>query len=489
MTIAMRKFFVASLLWALALMQSQAEIRLPEIIGDNMVLQQQTSVNIWGTATPGSTILAVPQWNGKAYTCPADADGHWIISIDTPAAGLEPQTLEISEIRDGKKATSKNIISSIRLENILIGEVWLCSGQSNMEMPLAGFWDCPVEDSAGEIALSGRMTGIRMATIPKTGALVPQNEVDGAWKTCSPENTALFSAAGYHFGRMLHEVLEIPVGIINCSWGGSTLEGWLPYGVAAGYDDIECIAEAPEDGRWNAHTPCAMYNGMLYPLRNYTVKGFCWYQGESNVGRHDTYAERLQTMVSIWRELWGQGELPFYIVEIAPYLYGGDGTSGARLREAQFKAAREIPSSGIICTNDLVYPYEDVQIHPCRKKEVGQRLAYLALNRTYGYAGIECEGPVYREMKPEGDEILLFFDNDASGFSPWHDITGFEIAGEDRIFHPAEARVIPGKKCVAVKSSEVQSPVAVRYCFRDFCPGNLTGARNLPVYPFRTDNW
>lgn len=452
----MRKIFLTFLLSAAVLVTGRAGIRLPEIIGDNMVLQQQTKVNIWGTASAGATVTVIPGWSGQAYTAKANAAGRWSVSVSTPEASMEPQTLTISE----------NGSPAITLRNILIGEVWFCSGQSNMEMPLEGFWDCPVEGSAEEIALSGRMTGIRMATVPKTAADTPQETVPGRWAVCSPGSARWFSATAYHFSKMLNSVLGVPVGIINCSWGGRPIEGWIP-------------GEAEPE----------MYNGMLYPLHRYTVKGFCWYQGESNVGHHKAYADRLETMVKAWRDLWGQGELPFYIVEIAPYLYEGDGTSGARLREAQFKASREIPSSGIVCTNDLVYPYEDTQIHPCRKEEVGQRLAYMALNRTYGYTDILCEGPVYREMRIEGDEVLLFFDNDDSGFSPWYGISGFEIAGEDRVFHPAEARVLPGEKCIAVKSPAVQVPVAVRYCFRDFCPGNLTGSRNLPAYPFRTDNW
>ena len=201
----------------------------------------------------------------------------------------------------------------------------------------------------------------------------------------------------------------------------------------------------------------------------------------------------MQTLVTHWRGLWEQGELPFYLVELAPYLYSNEsrhgGTSGALLREAQFEAARSIPNSGIVCTNDLAYPYEDVHIHPCRKKEVGQRLAWLALNRAYGFDSIDCEGPVFREMEVVGNEAVLRFDNDRNGFSPWYGLEGFEIAGEDRMFHKAEAHVIPGQKCVKVSSEAVAKPVAVRYGFRDFCSGNLTGARNLPAFPFRTDDW
>lgn len=484
----LRKFFTL-LLFSAGAFQMSAEIRLPEIIGDGMVMQQQASVNIWGEATENASIIISTSWNDRTYTAECDPDGHWITRIDTPEAGMTPQSITISEIPAGTGHSLKKAVSSVSVGNILIGEVWFCSGQSNMEMPLDGFWDCPVEGSAEEIAMSGRMKGIRMVNIPKTGAAVPQERVSGKWMVSSPENTRWFSATAYYFARMLHDVLGIPVGIINCSWGGSAVEGWLPENILSDYDDIDCDLQVPEDGNWQASTPMIMFNGMLHPLRHYTVKGICWYQGESNVGRHGTYSDRLQTMVSTWRTLWGQEKLPFYIVEIAPYRYGGDGTAGARLREAQFRASRMIPDCGIVCTNDLVYPYESGQIHPCRKEEVGKRLAYMALNRTYGFSDIDCEGPVFREMRTEGDEVLLYFDNDRAGFSPWNGIEGFEIAGEDRVFHPASASILPGKKCVKVRSDEVKAPVAVRYCFKDFCPGNLTGARNLPAYPFRTDDW
>lgn len=467
---------------------AKAEIILPPIIGDGMVLQQNTEVRLWGKATPGAMIEISSDWNGTAWTTSAGEDGKWLLTITTPEGSLTPRSVTITE-KTAKNRKKHETVSAVTLKDILVGDVWLCSGQSNMEMPLDGFWDCPVEGSAEEIALSGNMKYIRMVTVPKTGALTPAEEVQGRWQECSPENSGRFSAAGYYFAKTLSNVLNVPVGIISCSWGGSMLEGWLPMETVSSYPDINHELTPPADGNWDAHTPSVMYNGMLYPLRNYTVRGFLWYQGESNVGRHSTYASRLGTLVSHWREIWGQGELPFYIVEIAPYIYGGDGTAAARLREAQQKAAAEIPGSGIITTNDLVYSYEDTQIHPCRKEEVGQRLAYLALNRTYGFGSIVCEGPVFRSMEIKGNEAYLYFDNDDSGFSPWYDIKGFEIAAEDRVFHEAEAKVIPGKKCVVVSSQHVQNPAAVRYCFKDFCPGNLTGSRNFPAFPFRTDNW
>ena len=381
------------------------------------------------------------------------------------------------------------------LSDVLVGEVWLCGGQSNMEMPLNGFWHCPVEGSLEEVALSGQFRDkIRLVKIPKTGAETPQETVEGRWQVSGPETAGTFTAVGWHFAKMLNSVLNVPVGLVSCNWGGSAVESWLPKEEVYSYPENTLpsgqYAPKRDAGGWyHHHSPIIMYNGMLYPIRNYTLKGFLWYQGETNAGFPQYYAQRLATMVKVWRNLWGQGELPFYEVELAPFVYGGDGTSGARIREAQRKAVELIPNSGIVSTNDLVYPYEYDEIHPRRKKEVGERLSYLALNRTYGMGYLPFEGPRFKSYEIRGGEIEVAFHNGERGFSPWHDIVGFEIAGEDKVFHPAEIRRGTQLNTVIVKSDKVPAPVAVRYCFRDFQIGNFTGQRCLPVIPFRTDNW
>lgn len=230
-----------------------------------------------------------------------------------------------------------------------------------------------------------------------------------------------------------------------------------------------------------------MYNGMLKPLQNYTIKGFLWYQGESNLGKHNTYAQRLATMVNLWREEWGLGTLPFYFVEIAPYEYG-DNILGALLREAQFKAQELIPSSGMISTNDLVEPFEARNIHPRNKTTVGKRLCYLALTRTYGVKGIVDQGPIYQSMDIKDGKAIIRFSNAPEGFSRMNGIEGFEVAGADKVFYPAVAEV-DWNKHIIVSSDQVPQPVAVRYAFKNFQPGNLHNHREQPVFPFRTDNW
>ena len=455
-----------------------AKITLPEIIGDNMVLQQDTKVRIWGKASAGKTVTITTSWSREKTKVTADGDGNWLALVQTPAASYTQHSMVIS---DGE---------AVKLDNILIGEVWFCGGQSNMEMPLNGFWDCPIEGSNEEIATSGKRSGIRLVKIPKTGTLAPSETVEGKWELSNPQNTRRFSATAWYFARMLNEALDIPVGLVSCNWGGTRVESWLPEEIVRTYGDIDYDSECckKEQTWWHYSNVTIMYNGMYYPIRNYTVKGFIWYQGESNVGKHDTYPDRFKTLVNLWRENQGS-ESPVFLVELAPWLYGGDGTSGARFREMQHNLAREISNCGVICTNDLVYPDEDTQIHPRNKKDVGHRLAYLALNRTYGQTGIECQYPEYKSFTIDGDTAEVFFDNAEDGLSPWKGLEGFEVAGEDKVFHKAEARVHTGHKSVLVRSDEVASPVAVRYCFRDFQIGNLVSGRGLPVLPFRTDNW
>lgn len=466
-------------LLSLLAVRTEGKVVLPAILGDNMVLQQQTTVNLWGMASPNTTVTISTSWTTDTVTARSDADGKWEARVDTPKGGSLPQTITIS---DGEE---------LLLGNILIGEVWLCSGQSNMEMPLFGFWNCPVENSAETIATSAECTNLRMATVAKNGAAVPQDDAETTWQECNPQNTQWMSATAFNFAQMVARVLDVPVGIISCAWGGSRIEGWLPENIVRGYSDIDldgALAAGTHGGAWPDLSPVAMYNGMIHPLANYTIKGFLWYQGESNVGKHDSYSGRLADMVAQWRKDWGQGCLPFYIIELTPYDYG-EGIAGALLREAQHKAAQAIENSGIVCTNDLVYPYERHQIHPCRKKEVGDRAAYLALAKTYGIGGIAAAYPVYKEMEIRGREVEISFSNADEGFGLQDGIEGFEIASNDREFYPAKAVLNVDRKTIIVMSDSVDNPVAVRYCFRNFQVGNLKNIHGMPAIPFRTDDW
>lgn len=456
-----------------------ATIKLPDLISDHMVLQQQTKVRLWGEAFPEATITVNTSWLTKTpIEITADSDGQWELFLQTPEASFTPHSIIIS---DG---------TPITINDVLIGEVWLCSGQSNMEMPLNGFWNCPIQNSNNLIADAGNHAGIRMATIERKGALTPQAYAKGIWKVSNPENAPGFSATAYHYALSLQRTLQVPVGIIACAWGGSRVEGWLPKEILETYPDEDLSKIGNKEGLEYLQ-PMIMYNGLLKPSSRYTIKGFTWYQGCSNVGKADVYAERLATMVRHWRTLWENENLPFYYAEIAPFSYDDDsnGINGALLREAQFKAQSLIPNSGMISTNDLVEPYETPQIHPWNKKDVGERLAYQALNKTYGYSAIFADSPSFRSMEIRENKAEIFFDNAPEGFSPWVGIEGFEIAGSDKVFHPANATINHNKCTLIVSAESVQKPVAVRYCFKNFQIGNVKNHRNLPIIPFRTDNW
>ena len=472
----MNKFYWMAIGLLLGLVNLRAEIKLPALVGDNMVLQQATKVRLWGNATPNSSLKVRSSWDNTEYTAQVNDQGRWEIWVQTPSASFEKQQLTLENGQD-----------KIVLHDLLIGEVWFGSGQSNMEMPLRGFWHCPIEGGNHAIATSGKYkNSIRYATIQRVGALEPKDyPVGGEWKVCDPRNAPEFGATAYFFATLLTEVLNVPVGIINCSWGGSTVEGWLPKDILRNYSDIDLSLAGNDEKIHPMLQPMIMYNGMLKPASKYTVRGFLWYQGESNVG-HPDYAKRLATMVEHWRGLWGQGEFPFYLVEIAPYEYG-EGDQAAYLREEQYKATRLIPNSGIVSTNDLVQDYEKRQIHPKEKQKIGERLCYMALNKTYGYTTIACESPQYDHMEIDKDKIILFFKNAEDGFNRDNGIIGFEIAGKDMRFHKANATIDANKKTVIISAPGVKAPIAARYGFRNFQIGNLQNVQGLPVLPFRTD--
>lgn len=496
---------IFSALGALLLSFPAFALELPDQIGTNMMLQQQTQARLWGWAQKGSLVSITTSWNQKPYTALADKQtGRWEVLVDTPEASF--QTYSITFAGDGETLVA---------DNVLIGEVWFCSGQSNMEMPLAGFWNCPVEGANRAIAQSGRYKNrIRVATIPKVGAQEPQDRVAGCWKTSEPANAPAFSAIGYFFAQTLTDLLDVPVGIINCSWGGSCVEGWMPKEILLTYPD----GLTPMDDT-DYHAKMVMYNGMLYPLAGYTIKGFLWNQGESNVGKEQDYIERFQTMTQLWRKLWRQPNdpLPMYTCELPPFNYGDpQGEWGAKFRAAQHVIAHQLENSGCICTNDLIYPFEGEQVHGTKKQEMGERLAYMAATRNYGIQGIEAEAPEFQYMKQveiqEKDQVVvagtavaanpnekgkvtvLYFSNLRDGVDRLYDIEGFEAAGADGVWHRATVwadgdwkdTTYQGcyLKLVCPEAGEVKN---VRYNFHNFAPGNLHNVRQLPVVPFQTN--
>lgn len=472
---------LVSLLAACATLSAGAAIELPDIMSSNMVLQQNSDAKLWGWSTPGSVVTVTTAWNGKDYKATAGKDGRWDVAVATPAASFDPTSIRISG--DG---------SNITLDNVLIGEVWFCSGQSNMEMPLRGFWTQPVENSHRAIAYSGKYPGIRVATVPKLASYEVQDRAPGVWKESNPDNAGEFSALAYFFAQSLTDILDVPVGIINCSYGGSKVEGWIPKWKLDEYDewDVEKEKTIADSLLQEYERINVMYNAMLHPLIGYTVRGFLWNQGESNVGRHATYPQHQADMVKIWRDEWGQGELPFYFVEIPGWNYGDpQGTWAAIFRESQHRAADITPNSEFVSTVDLMYPYELEDIHGSRKQEIGERLAFMAANKTYGIKGISADYPRFKSMDVDGNKAILHFTNADDGFTPNDVLEGFEVAGPDKVFYPAQATEDPMTRNIVVTSDKVSDIKSVRYCFRNWAIGSVYNIRWLPLVPFRTDDW
>ena len=477
--------FIA-LLTAVAV-STQAKIRLPHILGNNMVIQQNTQVRLWGWAAPNSTVTIMLSWTDERAEPTTDENGWWFTTIPSPAASYTPLSITFD---DGEEQVS--------IDNVLAGEVWVCGGQSNMEMPVKGFANCPVADYNREVVTAAKGHQVRSVKIPATMSATPLEDANCEWRECSPATVGDFSATGYFFAKMVNQALDIPIGIIEANKGGSRLESWLTK------ENLEAFTKDPVDSaaiaqKWptDYHRSLLWGNGTFNPIVNYTVKGILYYQGCSNVGDPgDQYSERMLLLSQQWREQFGLGEIPFYFVQIAPYACGDrNGTWNALLQEQQFKAAQIIPNSGIVCTNDCVFPYEADQIHPAQKQKVGERLALQALNKTYGMSSLICESPSYKDMIVKGDTILIHLDNECGGISRFEGIEGFEMAGPDKKFYPAKAKHFwrPGggywDEAIAITCPKVKQPAAVRYCFRNFQLGNLANAGGLPLFPFRTDDW
>jgi len=448
-----------------------AQVKLPSIFGDNMVLQQQTDVAVWGKATPGTTVSVKTSWNGKTYTTRAGNDGKWKLKVSTPSAG-GPYTLTVS---DGKPVTFKNV---------MIGEVWVCSGQSNMEMPMKGYRNQPILGSNEYIATSSN-NSIRLITIPRKASLIPLDDFEGTWKLCEPENVAEFSATAYFFGLMLNRVLNVPVGLICTSWGGTRIEPWMSEEGLKPFDWVKLPDKNVVPEKLSQQTPTVLFNAMINPIVGYGIRGAIWYQGEANRNEPVQYQKLMPGLALNWRAVWGIGDFPMYYVQIAPYDYGPTGLNSAYLREAQLKASTAIPNFGMACIMDTG---EKDCIHPANKKAAGDRLAYLALVKTYGKKGFACEGPVLKEMKVEGNMVYLTFDNAPNGLTSFgKTLSCFEIAGANKRFYPAQAFITSAG--ITLFSPSVAQPVAVRYAFKDFVVGDLFNTEGLPASSFRTDDW
>lgn len=456
-------------------------LTLPSVVGSNMVLQHSTSVNIWGWAQPKATIKINPSWLKlkKPLKVKADAEGMWILSVQTPGASYDAHTITITDGKEVKELT-----------NILFGEVWLCSGQSNMEWPVKKTPDMKEElNNAANNRIRLYCTGRTRASTPQT-EVPAQKDHKTQWDVCDPNSLANFSAVGYGFGKELQEALDVPVGLIDASYGGTYIEGWLGVDYLAANTELAdtCKMDSAlcSSTKWK-NKVSFLHNANIHPIRFATVAGIIWYQGCSNVPDAPRYASKLSHLIKSWRTEFRNEDLPFYIVEIVPHTY--DGIDGAILREGQASVAACFKNCEIVCTNDQNQIPGNV--HPPKKAEVAHRLAQCALGGFYKKTDAEFRSPAYHSMVVEGDAIRVSFKNVPTTLVKKGEgrINGFQLGvadpnDEKLIFHIAEAKIEGNTVLVTAKG--ITNPVAVRYCFNEDM-GNVYSAEGLPLIAFRSD--
>lgn len=478
----MKSLRISLTILALALLPSavlDAQIKMPDQFSDRMVLQQNAECSIWGWAGEGASVSVT--FNGRTVRTKAGQDGRWDVKVKTPSASYKPYQIKVKG--DG---------SSIVLNDVLVGEVWFASGQSNMDMPIEGYFNCPVEGVEDVFSERPMRNEIRMIKFDRHMSMEPQNFCTSTgWMAADPSTVGKMSAVCYFFAKKVQSCIDVPVGIVDCSYGGTRIESWLPMETIKEYGtepvDFETIQKS---WTYDFLYPFMMYNAMYNTVKGYTVKGFIWYQGCSNLGFHDQFVDRMSDLVRIWRSDFGDdgSRLPFYMTEVAPFCREEPNVpdcNSALLRKAQHDAAKVIPNSGTIVTDDLAYPYERYQIHPSQKRQVGERLAYYALNRDYGFSQISCESPEAVSVTREGDKLRVVMKNLYNGLNLTNGVKGLEICGADHKWVRVNDIICdPAGPSLVVFCDQVKEPVAVKYCWADFAPGNLKACNGLPVAPF-----
>ncbi|MDB6006404.1 MAG: hypothetical protein JWR15_3391 [Prosthecobacter sp.] len=509
-------------LLTLLAVSARAELKLPAIIGDNMVLQQKQANPLWGWDAPGTEVTVT--FAGQTKTAKADDKGKWTVKLDAVPANANPATITI------KGSSTKE------LKNVLVGEVWICSGQSNMGFTVAGTWDADLDIAQAKYPL------IRLISVPQVGTQEIQDDFKGQWEECSPANVGPFTAVGYHFGRVLHEMLGVPVGLVDNAWGGSSCEAWVKRdllekdprfaSIIAHWKNTEAtytqatfdkqVADhqvkadewtkarveaakakqffttpaprAPKNPLTGQGRPGNLYAGVLHPTIGYGIKGVIWYQGESNASRAKEYGELFPFMIEHWRKEWQQGDFPFYWVQLAdfkPYQTEPIDSDWAELREAQTRTMSKLQHTGQCVITDLG---EANDIHPKNKRDVAERLVRWALVNDYGMK-LPYRSPELKDAKFDGGKALLTFDYAPQGLRTidTDEVKGFAICGEDKKWVWAKANIIGGSKRgtnqIEVSAEGVAKPVAVRFAWADNPVCNVYSAEGLPVTPFRTDSF
>jgi sialate O-acetylesterase len=475
--------FTPTVLFLATVIPAFADVTLSPIIGSHMVLQREAACPVWGWAEAGEEVTV--EFAGQKKTAKPDGEGKWMVKLDAMKANSTGQVMTIR---------GKNTVS---LENVVVGDVWLCSGQSNMEWTVAASANPKEEIAAGNHPL------IRHIKVNNPGAEKPETKViSGGWQSASPQTVASFSAVGYYFARELRKSVDVPIGLLGANWGGTRIEPWTPpqgfkavpalQSITDKLDTYPSKQEKPDKAdptkkviSVNIQSPLALYNGRIAPLVPFAMRGALWYQGESNNGEGMLYLEKMRALISGWREVWQMPDMPFYYVQLAPFIYKGANPENlARIWEAQ-TAALKIPNTGMAVLTDIA---NLTDIHPKNKQEVGRRLSLWALAKTYGKTGVEYSGPLFREAKFDGGKATLAFDY-AKGLKSkdGQPLTHFIIAGEDKVFVPAKAEI--SGDSIVVSADGVAKAVAVRFGFSHDAEPNLFNGAGLPASPFRTDDW
>lgn len=466
-----RSLYLMGLALGLLAPAVRADVTLHPLIGDGMVLQRGKPCAIWGTATAGEEVTVTLHKEGDEYvksSSKADAQGKWkvVLPLDAPAQAKAggPYTLKI---KGQNELTAKDVY---------VGEVWVASGQSNME------WSVNASHDPAGVKASAANSKIRLFTVRKTAEKTPQTTVPvdnyhGKWLECGSESVARFSAVAYHFGKHLQKELDVPVGIIHTSWGGTASEEWTS----------QEVLDAHPEHKGKHPRQTQLYNGMIAPILNYSITGAIWYQGESNAGRAELYRTGFPLMIKNWRDDWKQGDFPFYFVQLAPFMAitkEPSDTQWAHLRDAQRHTSLTLKNTAMAVITDVG---DEKDIHPRQKEPVGHRLALAALAMTYGKK-IEYSGPQYEKMTVDGNKAILHFSHLGGGLvCKGEQLTGFTVAGIEKKFFNAEARI--EGDTIVVTSSDVEKPTAVRFGWANYPVVNLWNKAGLPASPFRTDDW
>jgi len=456
-----KSILLGAIIVLLSFETATGNVSMPGIFSDNMVLQQKSDVVIWGWANTYEKVIITNDWNDSEISAVADNQGKWKLVLKTPAAG-GPYNIHIRGFNE------------ITIKNVLIGEVWLCSGQSNME------WSAGSGINNGPEEIKKALyPKIRFFSVYHSTSLFPQDQLTGEWVECTPETMKSFSIIGYFFGQKLNTELSVPVGIINSSWGGTAAEAWMPEEVIQNDDYLKEASALQKPVPWGPVEPGRIYNSMIHPILQFRIAGVLWYQGEANTVNAYAYTDILASLIYSWRDLWGY-EFPFYFAQIAPYKYGKP-FEGVLVRDAQ-RRVLDLPNTGMIVLSDIG---DTTNIHPKNKKDAAMRFASLALNRYYKSAKLQDSGPLYKDISIENGKAIVTFDYSEGLHMVGSKLTCFEIAGSDMVFYPANAQIKDQK--VIVQSDKVKAPMAVRFAWSNTATPNLFNAANLPASCFTTE--